>query len=238
MLDRLEAGVDARERLIADASHELRAPLAAMRAELEVSLSQDALAEGARAVLESARDEVLRMGRIVDDLLTLARVDEGRLELLTAPLDLEELVTRAAGTHRAAAAAKGVEIVVRSAPVALRGDHDRLGHVLGNLIDNAIRFAPAGSPVLVTVWCTDGESGVAVSDEGPGVPAEARERVFERFSREDPARGRDGGAGLGLAICREIVHAHHGRIWVEDGRPRGSSFVVALPRDGPVPDRG
>ena len=230
MLGRLEQGVDARERLVADAAHELRAPLAAMRSELEVSLRHDPLDDTARRVLTSARDEVLRMGRIVDNLLTLARVDEGRLELLAGPLDLGELAGRAAQAQRGAAAAVGVEVVVDTdEEVTIEADADRIDQVISNLIDNAIRFSPAGGQVRVRVWRDTGEAGIEVSDSGPGVVPEARERIFERFAREDPARGRAGGAGLGLAICREIVHAHGGRIWFEEGDPSGSRFVVALP---------
>jgi two-component system OmpR family sensor kinase len=226
MLARLERGVEARDALIADASHELRAPLAAMRSELDVSLRLDGLDGQARAVLESAREEVVRMSRIVDNLLTLARVDEGRLELLATPQDLREVAESAARVRDAAA---GVELFVGGERLPLRADRDRLEQVIGNLLDNAIRAAAPAGTVRLTTWRNGSEGGVAVSDTGPGVPAAARERIFERFSREDPARGADGGAGLGLAICRDIVNAHRGRIWVEDNDPRGSRFVVALP---------
>jgi heavy metal sensor kinase len=229
MLARLEQGVQARERLIADVSHELRAPLAAIRSELEVSLRHDALDGDARAAVASAREEAVRMSAIVENLLTLARLDEGGLELLPAPLDLREVADEVAVSYRAAADSAGVELAVTGAAVTLRGDRERLRQVVGNLIDNAIRFAPRGSEVEVCVWRTDGEAGVRVTDRGPGVPAADRERIFERFERRDPARSRAGGAGLGLAICREIIRAHRGRIWVQDGDGAGSAFVVALP---------
>jgi heavy metal sensor kinase len=230
MLARLEGGVKARQRLVADASHELRAPLAVMRSELEVSLRHDTLGDEARVVLESMHDEVLRMGHIVDNLLTLARVDEGRLQLLIGSHDLREVADEAARVHRPAAESAGVELAVEGDGGVVSVDRDRLGHVIGNLVDNAIRFAPSGSRVVISVWHDAEDAGISVADEGPGVPAEARERIFERFAREDPARGRSGGAGLGLAICREIVRAHDGRIWVEDNTPRGSTFVVSLPQ--------
>jgi heavy metal sensor kinase len=229
MLDRIEHGVEARQRLVADASHELRAPLAAMRAELDVSLRQDRLDEQARAVLESARDEVVRMGRTVDNLLTLASVDEGRLELLVGPQDLRAIAEAAVRSHRAAADGAGVSVAVEGEPVRAVADRDRVHQVVSNLVDNAIRHAPERGHVVVRVWQSGGEAGVTVTDDGPGVPAEARSRIFERFARQDPARQRSGGAGLGLAICREIVQAHRGRIWVEPREPRGSAFVVALP---------
>jgi two-component system OmpR family sensor kinase len=231
MLDRLQRGVEARESLIADTSHELRAPLAAMRSELDVSLRLDRLGDQARTVLESARDEVVRMSRIVDNLLTLARIDEGRLELLPAPLDLHEAASSVAKMHRSAAGAACVRLVLEGERLPVRGDCDRLEQVIGNLLDNAIRAAAPAGTVTLTTWRNRTEGGVAVSDTGSGVPAEARERIFERFSREDPARGPEGGAGLGLAICRDIVRAHDGRIWVEDNAPHGSTFLVALPVD-------
>jgi heavy metal sensor kinase len=234
MLDRLQEGVAARQRLVGDASHELRAPLAAMRSEIEVSLRQDPLDAAARKVLESARDEVIRMGRIVDDLLTLARVSEGQLELLIGPQDLRALAGEAANAHRSAAHAAGVELVTEGDSVAVAGDHDRLNHVIGNLVDNAIKFAPRGSTVRIETSEQPSGARVAVSDAGPGIPPDARERIFERFARLDPARSRKGGAGLGLAICAEIVRAHGGRIWVEENEPRGSRFVVELPVTAPA----
>jgi len=232
MLDRLQEGVETRQRLVADASHELRAPLAAMRSELEVSLRTDALSQQARAVLDSVREEVVRMGRTIDNLLALARVDEGRLQLLVRSHDLREIAVETVRTHRAAATAAGVEVVVTGDATAVQGDRDRLQQVIGNLVDNAVRFTPSGGQVRVCVWAEASDAGVTVSDTGPGVPTAARTRIFERFARQDSARGRSGGAGLGLAICREIVAAHGGRIWVDDHAPRGSSFVVSLPQDG------
>lgn len=234
MLDRLEHGVEARQRLVADASHELRAPLAAMRLELEVSLRHDSLDDHARTVLASAREDVVRMSRIVDNLLTLAHVDEGHLTLVSEPQDVRELALRVVRAHDAAAAAAGVEVVIDGDPVLVEGDRDRLDQVLSNLVDNAIRFTPRGGEVAISVWQHGTEAGFTVSDTGPGIPASDRRRIFERFGRRDPARGRNGGAGLGLAICSEIVRAHHGGIWVEDHRPRGSSFVVALPALSPA----
>ncbi len=233
MLDRLEHGVQQRRQLIADTSHELRAPLAAMRSELDVSLRLDTLDDQARSVLESAREEVVRMSRIVDNLLTLARVDEGRLELLVRHHDLRDVAASAARVHQAAARAANVTLAVEGDRLELPVDRDRLEQVIGNLIDNAIRATPTGGKVGVTTWQEGTQAGVSVTDTGPGVPPEARERIFERFTREDPSRGRDGGAGLGLAISRDIVHAHHGRIWVEDNTPQGSTFTVALPVGAP-----
>jgi two-component system sensor histidine kinase ResE len=178
------------------------------------------------------------MGRIVDNLLTLAHFDEGAVQLLVAPQDLRGTAEAAVRAHRAAAEAGGVSVSVEGNGAVVSADGERLEQVLSNLVDNAIRHSPAGGGVQVSVWRSDSEAGVTVTDEGPGVPEEARARIFERFARQDPARQRSGGAGLGLAISREIVLAHRGRIWVESREPRGSAFVVALPVSGsPTPSR-
>jgi heavy metal sensor kinase len=233
MLDRVEEGVHARERLVADASHELRAPLAAMRAELDVSLRHDDLDAAARRVLESTRDEAVRMSRAVDGLLLLARVDAGRLELARERVDLRAIAEAGAGGHREAARKAGVSVVVTGEPVTVLGDGNRLLQLVGNLVDNAVRYAPLGSEVGVEVWHDGADAGVTVSDDGPGVPEQLRERVFERFARADPARRRQAGAGLGLAICREVARAHGGRIWIDAHRRQGSAFVFVLPATSP-----
>ena len=238
MLDRLERGVEARERLVADASHELRSPLAAMRSEIEVSLRQDRLSASARAVLGSVLDEVIRMSRTVNDLLTLARVDAGQLDLSLGAHDLRELAAEGVRLRRAAAEAADVELVADGESVELAVDRNRFGQLIGNLVDNAIRFAPPGTEVHVTSWRDGDRAGIRVSDAGPGVPEDARERIFERFTRQDAARSRSGGAGLGLAICQEIARAHGGRIWVEGREPQGSTFVVELPLRRPAARRG
>ncbi len=230
MLDRLQGGLDARERLVADASHELRAPLAAMRAELDVSLRLDSLGAQARAVLESVREEAVRLSTTVDDLLTLARADAEGLVLQRTPRDLRDLVEGVADGQRPTARDAGVDVtVVPGSPVAVVADGPRLEQVVRNLLDNAVRVTPRGGRVTVTLRDDAAGPGLAVSDAGPGIPAADRARIFERFATLDPARGRAGGAGLGLAIAREIVQAHGGTIRVEDREPHGSTFVVVLP---------
>jgi heavy metal sensor kinase len=230
MLDRLERGVEEQHRLVADASHELRTPLAAMRAELDVSLMADDLPTEAREVLESTREEVDRMGRIVDNLLTLARVDEGRLELLTTRVDVGQAAAAAARPLRSLAAAKHVRLELDAQSEVARADPQRLHQALTNFIENAIKFTHEGGQVKIQTWRDNGEVGVTVRDNGPGIPARDRGHVFDRFYRADPARGRAGrGSGLGLAICREIADAHGGRVWVESEEGDGSAFSLALP---------
>jgi heavy metal sensor kinase len=234
MLDRLEAGVSAKRRLVADASHELRAPLAAMRAELDVRLRDPDCSAAEHEVLQSVREDALRMSRTVDNLLTLAQADEGRLGLVRTRIDLHDAVEGAVRPLRALAEAGGVAIDTSDGSCPAQGDSDRLHQALTNLIENAIKFTPPGGSIAVSTWQADGETGVTVSDTGLGVPAEARERLFDRFYRGDRSRSRQpAGSGLGLAICYEIAAAHGGRIWVESEPGAGSSFSIALPHDEP-----
>jgi heavy metal sensor kinase len=234
MLDRLQRGVAEKQRFIAHASHDLRTPLAVMRAELDVSLRGD-LPDGARAVLESAREEVDRMSRTVDNLLTLTQADEGELQLLTTRVALSDEVRSAIRSLAPTAAAKG--LAVRQCDALPDGDSGlvdadahRVDQALVNLIENAIKYTPAGGEVTVRTWRRADEVGVTVADTGPGIPPEVLGQVFDRFFRVDSARGRaSGGSGLGLAICREVAEAHDGRIWVESEPGRGSAFSLALP---------
>lgn len=228
MLERIEQGALVQRRLVADASHELRSPLTVMRAELDVSLRGDELSPASREVLTSAREEVDRMRRTVDNLLTLAAVDEGGLPLLAVRCRMEETFAETSRSLAALATAREVTLVLEPGPEQVQADPQQLQLALVNLLENAIRFSPAGGRVRLTSWLRDGEVGLTVADQGPGVPAEHRERLFDRFYRVDSARGR-GGSGLGLAICRAIVQAHGGRIWVEGAVGGGSAFSIALP---------
>ncbi len=238
MLDRVEAGVQANRQLIADASHELRTPLAAMRVELDVSLRQGRRSESERHVLESVRDDVDRMSRTVDNLIALARADEGRLDLVSDEVDLDQALDEAARPLRALAEAKGVRLRTTGEPARTRGDGQRLQHALANLIENAIKYTPPAGEVTLSSWRRGEEVGVTVSDTGPGIPEHARAHVFDRFYRVDRSRSREsGGSGLGLAICREIAAAHGGRVWVESSEGEGSAFSLALPADDAVEER-
>ena len=240
MLDRLQHGVEEKQRLVADASHDLRSPLAVMRAELDVSLRGE-LTPAARGVLVSVHEEVDRMSRTVDNLLTLAQADEGHLKLLTTPLLLRDRVRATIRALAPAATAKGLALEEREAlepgrPDLVEADAHRVDQMLVNLIENAIKYTPPGGAVTVLVWRRGDEVGVTVSDTGPGIPPEAIDHVFDRFFRVDGARRRtSGGSGLGLAICREIVEAHGGRIWVDSESGRGSAFSLALPAAARTP---
>ncbi len=230
MLERLQRGVEEKRRFVADASHDLRTPLAVMRAELDVSLRSPGLSLEGRAVLTSVRDEVERMARIVENLLTLARVDEGGLELLREPLELRPLVDGIVESMRSFAVESGVDVEVEGDAGSIRADRMRIEQVVTNLLGNALRYVGTAGQVRVSAWRTEDEAGVTVSDTGPGIDTELLGRIFERFVRADaPRTGSDGGSGLGLAICRAIVEAHGGRIWVESVLGQGSSFSFALP---------
>ena len=231
MLDRLEQGVEDKRRFAADASHELRTPLAVMRAELDVSLRDADLSSSAREALESAQEEVERMRSMVENLLMLARADDGSLELLRTPVDLAEVAVAVAGNASTLAKPKDITLATDGSSVTVRADRARIEQVLMNLVSNAIRFSPQGGGVQVSTWTREGGAGCTVSDEGPGVSPELAGRVFDRFVRGDAARASDGGTGLGLAICNEIVTAHGGRIWVDVRPLAGGSFSFWLPSD-------
>jgi heavy metal sensor kinase len=230
MLERIEQGILEKRRLLADASHELRTPLAIMRTEVDVALAADELSAAARDVLSSARDEVDRMTRMIENLLTSAQADEGRLELLTVPVDLRQLVDDAARALGPLADAKGVCLKPEGERWEVQADPPRMKLVLTNLVDNAIKFSPPGETVRIGTWRHDDEVGVTVSDAGPGISPSDEEHLFDRFFRIENLLGPDfGGSGLGLAICREVAMAHGGRIWVESPSGAGSAFSLALP---------
>ncbi|HWK17823.1 MAG TPA: ATP-binding protein [Solirubrobacteraceae bacterium] len=230
MLDRLEAGVSARRALVADASHELRTPLASMRAELDVSLRDPERTPAERATLESVREDVIRMSRTVDNLLTLARADEGALELVRGPVELDRAVESVVGTLHGLADARGVTLIGSGRGGTVQADERRLTQALTNLVENAIKYTAPGGEVVISSWRGGERAGVSVVDTGTGIPVQDLERIFDRFYRADPSRGREsGGSGLGLAICQEIATAHGGSISVQSKEGSGSTFTLTLP---------
>ena len=229
MLERLERDVQDKRRFVADASHELRTPLAVMRSELDVSLDADGLSSEEGEVLESVRDEVDRMSRIVERLLILARIDEGQLRLLRAPVGLGDVVEAVVRRLRPLADAKAITVTIEGDDTRVSADRERLVLAVETLVENAIKYTAPGGRVRISIERRADEAVVTVADEGPGMPAEAIPLIFERFYRLDAARTRsEGGSGLGLAICREIMQAHGGRVWAESNDGGGSSFFIAL----------
>jgi len=252
MLDRVEESHRRQQRFVADASHELRSPLTSIRSELEVDLAHPERADLA-ATHVSVLEEALRLQRLIDDLLYLARADAGADKARTSgpeggvgypgaergshgearalPVDLDAIVLREADALRPRGRVEVDTSAVSGAQV--EGDADQLTRVVRNLLDNAERHARA----TVEVALRDDADGVVftVSDDGPGVPVEDAGRIFERFARVDDARARDeGGAGLGLAIAREIVTRHGGTIRLATVAPAGAALEVRLPGVGVV----
>ena len=224
MLGRLEVASERQRRFVADASHELQSPLAAVRTDLEVALAHPEAAAW-DVVARDALEENRRMERLVADLLFVARADQSAARSSGMPLDFHEVVLEEAA--RVFVSSRVAVDTSAVAGVVVKGRRDDLARAVRNLLDNASHHAM--SRVTVELSESDGAVVLVVEDDGPGVPAADRERVFERFTRLDEARS-GGGTGLGLAIVREIVVAHHGRVAVEDGA-RGARFVVTLPGD-------
>lgn len=223
MLDRLQAAGESQRTFVADAAHEMRSPLTGMRSQLEVSLAHPQ-AEPWPKTAATVLEETLRLGRLVEDLLVLARVEGSTPPPRSEPLDLARLAREVAARQPPAV----VEVVVSaSTPVLVDGDEEALSRVVRNLLDNAVRHAAARVDVSVTAAPQWAE--LVVADDGPGIPVAERERVFDRFRRLDDARGRAaGGAGLGLPIVRQLVRAHGGDVAVHDA-DRGARLVVRLP---------
>ncbi|MFC9840370.1 ATP-binding protein [Rhodococcus sp. NPDC127530] len=230
MLARLEAGHAAQHRFIADASHELRSPLTTVTAALELADARPELLDR-DLVRHTLLPEALRMGLLVDDLLLLARADERGLPLRLADVDVDDVMDGEVRRFRAHA---DISVTAALVPVRIRGDAAQLSRVARNLLDNAIRYAAA--TVHVDVSRHGDRARIIVTDDGPGIAAGDRERVFERFVRLEHARERArGGSGLGLAIVAEIVAAHGGTAHIVDTEQGGTTVVVTLPVVGPNP---
>jgi len=224
-------------QFVADASHELRTPLTTIRGFAEL-YRQGAAAEPVQvqALIRRIEDEAARMGLLVEDLLLLARLDEQR-PVLRTPVDLRVVAGDAVGAARVLAPERHItlDIAGGTGGLAVLGDEPRLRQVVGNLMTNAVRHTPAGTPVSLRLARDGDEVVVEVSDTGPGLAPEQAERVFERFYRADAARTRRGGGeatsgtGLGLAIVAALVAAHDGTVTVRSEPGQGATFVVRLP---------
>jgi two-component system OmpR family sensor kinase len=234
LLNRLDESFERQRRFVADASHELRTPLAILRGEAEVAMSQQG--RTAQDYLESLgilHEETSRLIKIVEDLFTLTRADSGQYLLSPEEIYLEEIVADCAHSMRTLAREKSIELQLdASSECPVRGDQALLRRMILNLLDNAIKYTTEGG--RVDIACRPAAAGfeIHVTDTGPGIPAELRGRIFERFFRADPARsrsGREGGAGLGLSIALWIAQAHNGRVELVRSDATGSHFAVFLP---------
>ena len=226
-----------RTEFIDNLSHELRTPLTTVRLLAEM-LAADADSLPPRAAERVAKIEVEtgHLVQMVNELLDLSRIESGTATIVVDDLELGRLARSTADRIRLFAERHHVtlEVVVPAIVPAVRGDQDRIGQAILNLLHNAIKFSPAGSTVVVRVMPTESDVVVAVEDHGQGIPRSALPRIFERFYKVDRARGRGaGGTGLGLSIARHIIEAHGGRIWAESEDGVGSTFSFAIPIPGP-----
>jgi heavy metal sensor kinase len=230
MIARLENSFKRISEFTADASHELKTPLCALRGEAEVLLSKKRPPEEYQEGLAHFIERFDQLNRMINDLILLSKFDSSQVELNMASLRLDLLVQEIGNLFRILAEQNGVDLQMgRNQEVKIVGDKVRLQHLFSNLIDNAIKYTPEGS-IRITVE-RDGENAVVqVVDTGIGIPREEQEKIFKRFYRVDRSRSKEsGGVGLGLSIAEWIARAHHGRIEVESELNRGSTFTVYLP---------
>ena len=237
MLDRLEASFKQMIQFTADASHELRTPLTVIRGNLELVLREKS-ALGAhpqtpetQETVAQTLEEAERLSKTVSQLMELTQLDSGEIQLEHETFDLTELVATTADQMKLLAEDKQIQLETQLSPqVKIQGDRYRLKQVLLNLIDNAIKYCPAGTRIQIRLAPGDAGCVVEVKDNGPGIPRGEIQRLFNRFHRIDKARSREiGGSGLGLSICKSICEAHGGGIAAESEFGQGSTFRVTLP---------
>ncbi len=227
MLGRLQAVLSRERSFVSDASHELRTPLAILRTELELALRGDSTKSELQAAVRSAAEETERLNQLADDLLVIARSDQGRLPVRPAELDARDLLEGVA--HRFAARARAEERTLSAdapAGLTLTADRARLEQALANMVDNALRHG--GGDVVLSAVGDDGHMKLHVRDDGPGFPADFLPSAFERFSRADEARSR-GGTGLGLAITSAVARAHGGEAYASNRDEGGADVWLELP---------
>ena len=232
MLDRLEASFDQQRRFAADAAHELRTPLAAIRGQIDVALRRERSPGEYRDVLQRVGGQSERLTQLVESLLLLAR-DVGQLALETGAVELSAIVADSVAAHQGEAAERGVALTENTGTDTVAADPALLRVLIDNLLRNAFAVTPRGGTVTVSTASEPGAVVITVTDTGPGIPEADLARIFDRFYRVQAARSRqDGGAGLGLAICRTIAEAHGGSIGARNRDEGGAEFTVRLPASG------
>ncbi len=231
MLDRLQAAFEHERRFTDDAAHELRTPLTILKGQIGVTLSRQRTKADYIRTLQSLEQEVDRLIRLSTDLLFLSRLDQGRMVWRHDCVDLGDLIPVVVEQMETMASEKGLTVATSlEGNLRVRGDQDHLIRLFLNLLDNALKYTPAGGKVQVTARRAGAWVEAAVRDTGPGIPAEALPHLFERFFRVDADRSRrTGGAGLGLAIAHEIVRRHGGTLTVQSQEGEGTTFLVRLP---------
>lgn len=231
MFDRLETGFEQQIRFTADASHELRTPVAVILTNSELALSKNRPPEELRETIEVCRRSALRMRGLVESLLTLARFDSGELSLDKRTFDLSHTTAECVALLRPLAERRRIQIRADLPSTIVSGDSDRITQVITNLVSNAIRYNRDGGRVDVTIQSTPNHVCLRVADNGLGIAPEHLPHIFDRFYRIDKARSRDeGGTGLGLAICKSIIDAHGGEIVATSDGSTGTTFEFRLPK--------
>jgi heavy metal sensor kinase len=244
MLDRIEQGVEDLRHMAADAAHELRTPLANLRAEVENAIQEGRTPEERRRALASVGEEVGRMSQIVSDLYTLAQLDSRRHVLERRRVELRPLLEEARETWEPSAKERGIEIQLEGSDVSVQGDVSALSRIFMNLVENAVKYNREGGRIRLSIERRNGSARVEVADTGPGIPAEHLPKLFRRFYRADPARSREsGGTGLGLALVKSYVEALSGTVAVRSSAEEGTTFTLEFPvsagdSTGALPDSG
>lgn len=233
MLARIDEAFENQRRFLADAGHEIRTPLTILRGDLDVTLRRRRSPEEYEAVLRQALGDLRDVSSLADDLITLARSESGGLEPQPSEFRVADLVRRVAEKYARVGDSSGIELTLDIEDgLAVYADHGLLERAVGNLVDNAIKYGgPKGHFTVSAHSENDGRVAIYVSDDGPGIPAEERERLFERFYRGSTGRRSVRGSGLGLAIVRAIVEAHGGEVSLESEPGRGTRVCLELPMD-------
>jgi PAS domain S-box-containing protein len=220
-----------RAQFVATISHELRTPLASLHGAAMTLIERDLSGETRHELLDMIGVQAKRLAELVEEILVTGQLDSGTLRVVTEPFDPEELVWAAAAAARARVGDdRRIDVSIPAVLPLVAGDPDRIGQVLANLVDNAIKYSAHGGRIELGVEADDRHARFSVRDEGLGIPLGEQKRIFEKFYRLDPDHHRGiGGSGLGLYICRELVRSMDGRIWVDSDSGRGATFVFELP---------
>lgn len=229
--DRLESSIERMKQFSWNVAHELQTPLTILRGEAELSLGRPQTAEEAQELAATFLEETVRLSGIVDDLMTLAQADAGRVILDSKPVRLDEMVEDLRDDATILAGSKNLRVeLLQNDSITVLGDAARLRRLFRSLLSNAVRYTDAGGTLRLRSWRDGDVVRVSIQDTGIGIPPESLGQIFDRFYRADPARSREsGGSGLGLSLARWIAQAHGGSIAVKSETGRGSTFTVSLP---------